>query len=251
MESIINLVEEAIVVFNHTKVEEVNERFLSMMGMTSKEEFIEKVDTLISLLVRKKGYTHAQTLAEFLYKIQELEYSKILLTLGKQEQAFIVRSFSPAKDRLIILMRDVSSVEKKAYFDVLTGAYNKSFLISLLREHSEEKAQRYILITTDNQKKILRWHGIKAAIQIDKKIASHIRDSLRSVGKDCCSDLIYTEFNRFIIVCSMEDVSIIEAALKKVIIQYSFELSLRFRLRTLRFEDNDLEKKSPVDTDRF
>lgn len=216
MRLILDMIDNAIAVFEEDAIVEANEQFLAITGLSSVQSAIDSSFQLPILMIERSGFLNATSNANLLEEMKKENMGKAWFKIGENERVYLMKLVQiPETSRCVLSMMDVSELESKLSQDELTKLPNKNFVFKTIDEKRQLAASFSIIpFLIGNIKNIVRWHGMGASLDMDKNIGNLLKVAIADCPESEKPIVGYMGRNKFLFIATNKYVA--ERALEMI-----------------------------------
>ena len=233
-QTILDLMENGIVVIHNGTVTMANKAFLNMGGFQDFATLKMEMPEISMLFQQCSQCIDAEDNLGLIEQLKTLPEAmhKVNIDHNRQLSKYQV-SFSQVEDeeKYILVFTDITAIHKVLDSDAHTGLpYRKSIMEQLESSQMMHANVPLLLITVRNFGNVLQWYGKKDIIAIEKEAAKLLKDMVEKIAPDLF--LGYFRQNQFVLFLDGEDA-----------------VQFRETLDAMRFSHNVNVKDSHIGTD--
>ena len=200
LQDIMDIQDNLVFVSTGKEVEKINEATKRYFAVENVEEFSKSYGCICQTLIKEEGYFHLDLIDEGESwtdtAIKRLKDSN-LVVLIKDIKTDLLKSFDikvkKFKSNYVITLTDITFLDLKnrdyqykAYYDELTGVYNRNrlkelFIYQIQNESIAQKSFAFVMMDIDNFKQVNDKYGHlvgdSVLIELSKLISENIRES--------------------------------------------------------------------------
>lgn len=195
---VVDAIPNILIMTDGKKIVKSNRAFLNFFSLNSLQEFSRRHQCVCDFFIRYKDYFTSDMIEEdvlwtdYLYTHGKL-HKVSMLDNNKEPRAFeiSIERLGNYKEKYIVVFTDITEIEKEkkllekmAYYDPLTGIYNRKMFIDML-EHEKENKKRHgdrlalIMFDIDHFKNINDTYGHDVGDKVLIALANVVKQHLR------------------------------------------------------------------------
>ena len=157
LNDVLNATDDIMFMTNFTRVTFSNRKFREFFDVNSADEFHEKHDKLLELLIQKDGYLHQGLISQDITFAQLIEHTpedeRVILIFDKHLNAksfniTLSKTTDNHHNSYLVTLTDITklkekefTIQKKAYTDGLTGVYNRNKFDEVVKQEFQRSAR--------------------------------------------------------------------------------------------------------------